>query len=308
MAVGVIVNPAAGGSRMRAAWPELLSALQSRFSLLTVEETQAPDDAARLAETFAMRGVAMVVAVGGDGTVSETVHGLMRARAAGGAAPELGIMPFGTGSDLARGLGLAGCHEELVARLAAGTARRIDVGRAVYRSEAGGEEWRHFVNAASVGISGPIARAVNQGKRRGYAPGTLVFLAHTVRELLRYRSQYVRVAVDDQAPFEAPVALVAVANGRFMGGGMMVAPDARPDDGLLDVVVVRAAGKPRLIADLRQVYSGAHRRNPLCTFLRGRRIVVEPVGEPALLEIDGEVPGRIAARFEVLPQTLTVRC
>jgi diacylglycerol kinase (ATP) len=107
------------------------------------------------------------------------------------------------------------------------------------------------------------------------------------------------------------MALVAVANGRFFGGGMMIAPDADPTDGQFDIVIVRAAGKLKLIWDIRLLYGGRHRNHPAITILRGRKVVVEPLGDAeanaALVDVDGEAPGRIPAMFEILPGALKLR-
>lgn len=138
----------------------------------------------------------------------------------------------------------------------------------------------------------------------------LLFLWSTVREFLRYDFQTVRVAIDDREPIEARVALVAVCNGRFFGGGMMVAPDAELDDGLFDIVIVRAAGKLGLIWDLRLVYGGRHRSHHAISILRGRKVSIEVVGGPeneALVEVDGEPVGRIPARFELLRGALQLK-
>ena len=139
-----------------------------------------------------------------------------------------------------------------------------------------------------------------------------MFLWHTVREMLRYRFQDVRISVDGGNPIEARIALVACANSRFFGGGMMIAPDAKTDDGLLEVVVVRGRSKLSLMKDLRLLYSGAHKALPSCTFLSGKSVTVEPLGDRlangALLDIDGESPGRIPATFTVIPGAITVRC
>ena len=110
-------------------------------------------------------------------------------------------------------------------------------------------------------------------------PGRLVFLFHTVREMLRYKFQNVRVTVDGGEPIEARIALVAIANAPYFGGGMKIAPDAAPDDALFEVVIVRGASKFSLLMDLRLVYSGAHKSLASCTILRGRKIVVEPLGD-----------------------------
>lgn len=119
-----------------------------------------------------------------------------------------------------------------------------------------------------------------------------------------------RIAIDGAEPFEAQVALVAVCNGRFFGGGMMIAPDAELDDQLFDIVVVRAGSKLRLIPDFRLLYGGRHRNHPAISILRGKQVTVEPVGgadDPLLIEADGEPIGRAPARFEMLPVALRLK-
>jgi diacylglycerol kinase (ATP) len=296
---------------MKRLWPEVYGALSSHFDSITVEETSGPGEAADRARRLVADGAHLVIAAGGDGTVSETVDGLLQARDEQGRTAEFGIMPVGTGSDLAHGLAIEGDVRALARRIAESKGRTIDAGRVDFVDDHGALATRHFVNIASLGVSGPTDRAVNAAKSGGRMSGKAVFLWHTVRELIRYRFQTVRVTVDDQPPVEATIALVACANGRFFGGGMMIAPDALIDDGQLEVILVRGASKLKLVADLRLVYSGAHKALESCTFLRGRRIVVEPVGDQiqngALLDIDGESPGRIPATFEVLPGALRVR-
>jgi diacylglycerol kinase (ATP) len=311
MAVGVVVNPVAGGGRMGRRWPKIEPVLAARLGPLTVVKTDEPGETCDLARQLAMDGAELVIAAGGDGTVSDAVSGLMQARAYSGKMAELAIVPVGTGSDFARGLGLVAEVELLASRIANGEKRTIDAGRVSYITDEGALHSRCFINIASLGVSGPIGRAVNAARRGGRVPGTPLFLFHTIRELVRYRFQEVRVTVDDGEPIEARVALVAIANGPYFGGGMKIAPDARPDDQQLEVVIVKGRSKLSLIRDIRLVYSGAHRTLDSCVFGSGRRIVVDPLGDAladaALLDVDGESPGRIPATFEVIPGAITLR-
>ena len=128
MAVGVVVNPVAGGGRMRRRWPGIESVLTRQLGPLDVKQTSGPGEACDLARQLAMDGAELVIAAGGDGTVSEAVDGLMQARAVSGQLADLAIVPVGTGSDLARGLGLVADIDRLAARIAAGEKRTIDVG------------------------------------------------------------------------------------------------------------------------------------------------------------------------------------
>jgi diacylglycerol kinase (ATP) len=311
MKVGVILNPVAGAGKASRDWPHFEAELTRQIGGFELRRTAQPEDASKLAQEMASQGYDIVIAAGGDGTISETADGLLRAAASGAKMPRLGILPCGTGSDLARTLGIGGTPAHLVERIANGAARTLDAGRVTFVDDGGRAAMRHFINISSLGLSGPTSRAVNRAKRSGKASGQLIFMWHTIRELLRYRFQTVRVSVDSAPPIEARIALVAAANGKFFGGGMMIAPDAEPDDGLLDLVIFRGAAKLSLIRDMRLLYTGAHRTHPAVTILRGRKISVDPAGGPenaASLDVDGESPGRIPATFEIMPKAIEVIC
>lgn len=309
MKVGLILNPVAGGGRLKRDWPRVAAALKRHFGAFHLRETQAEGDAERLALDLAVAGCDLVIAAGGDGTASEVADGLLQAAAEQGRTTELALLPCGTGIDFARGLGLPRDLDALLDRIAKAKGRAVDAGRISYVDDHGALASRHFINIASLGLSGATDRAVNADKRKGRVSAKALFYWRTVVEFARYRFQSVRITVDDQPPVEARVALVAVANGKFFGGGMMVAPDAVLDDGRFDIVILRAASKTKLIWDLRLVYGGRHRDHPAVTILRGSKVVVEPIGEgdAALVDIDGESPGRIPASFEILPGALTLR-
>lgn len=309
--VGVILNPVAGGGRLKRNWPQAADLFGRYFDDFQLRETQAAGDAERLAIDLAISGVDLVIAAGGDGTASEVADGLLQAFDETGRQAELAILPCGTGADFARGLDLPASLEPAMEKIVQAQARAIDAGRISYVDDHGVLASRYFINIASLGLSGPIDRAVNADRRKGKGSAKALFFWRTVCEFVRYRFQNLRVTMDDGAPFEARVALVAVANGRYFGGGMMIAPDAVLDDGLFDIVILRAASKLRLILNLGLVYGGRHRNHPAITILRGRKVVVEPLDAPegndALIDIDGESPGRIPATFEIVPAALKLR-
>lgn len=310
--VGVILNPIAGGGWLRRQLPDIEAVLTRHFGSFVLRETELSGDAVRLAREFAVEEFDLVIAAGGDGTGSEVADGLLSYQEeTGKAAPALGIVPSGTGIDFARGLGLTTDYEATLARIAAAPVRDIDVGRVSFVDDEGRLHSRHFLNISSAGLSGATTRAINRDKKKGRMSAKALFFWHTVVQFLRYKIQTVRVKVDGTEPFEARVALVAVCNGRFFGGGMMIAPDAALDDGEFDIVVVRASGKAGLIRDLRLVYGGRHRNHHAITIQRGKSVNMEPVvGGPenaALVEVDGEPIGRIPARFELLPKALRLK-
>ncbi|MER8867885.1 diacylglycerol kinase family lipid kinase [Mesorhizobium sp. M0751] len=311
MKVAVVLNPIAGGGRLKRHWPEVAASLKRHFGDFELRETQAEGDAERLALDLAAIGFELVIAAGGDGTASEVADGLLKAFRESGRTAELGLLPCGTGIDFARGLGLSNDVDLTLKRIAEAKPRKVDAGCISYVDDHGALASRHFINIASLGLSGATDRAVNADKRKGKVSARALFYWRTVWEFLRYRFQEVAITIDDGAPVEARMALVAVANGKFFGGGMMIAPDAELNDGEFDIVILRAAGKLKLIWDIRLLYGGRHRNHPAITILRGKKVVVEPLGDvqknAALIDIDGESPGRIPATFEILPGALTLR-
>jgi diacylglycerol kinase (ATP) len=233
--VGVIVNPAAGGGRLRRVWPEAEAALRRRFGPLDVAFTEEQGEGRTLAARFAADGVDLLIAAGGDGTVSEVVDGLLGAGGRAAERVDLGIVPVGTGADLSRALGVDGDFDAVATGIDEHPARPIDVGLMEYRLRDGSVGRRHFVNIASLGISADIAMAVNASRKR-MLPGRLLFAWHAVKEIIRYQAPELVVRIGGEEVFRGKAPLVAVANNHSFAGGMMIAPDAQPDDGLFDVV------------------------------------------------------------------------
>ena len=312
MKIGIVLNPVAGAGKAAQLWPQFEAEIRRQLGDFTLMKTGRPEDAAYFSEQLAKQGYDLIIASGGDGTIGETVDGMLKSGVPANALPRFSILPCGTGSDFARSLGMAGTPQQMTARIAAGKERQVDAGRVTFVDDEGKAAIRHFINIASLGLSGPTSRAVNRAKRSGKASGQMLFIWHTIRELISYRFQDVRITVDGAPPIEARIAVVAAANGRYFGGGMMIAPGAELDDGLLDLVIFRGAAKLTLIKDMRLLYTGSHVNHPSVTILRGRRITVEPLGDPALntaqLDIDGESPGAIPATFETLPKAIRVIC
>jgi diacylglycerol kinase (ATP) len=310
--VGVILNPIAGGGGLVRRRGELEAALARHFAEWQIRLTEETGDGEHLAMAFAADGCDLIIAAGGDGTGSEAADGLLQARMEHGKTPALAFIPCGTGTDFARGLGLTRNIEKTIRRIAETQPRNVDGGRISYVAHDGRLASRHFINIASAGLSGAAARAVNRDKRKGKVSAKALFFWHTVVEFLRFRFRDVRVTIDDGPPIEARAALVAVCNGRFFGGGMMVAPDADLADRQFDVVIVRASGKLGLIWALRLIYAGRHRHHHSVTILRGQRVTVEPLAvaddTELLVEIDGEALGRCPATFEIVPQALILKC
>jgi YegS/Rv2252/BmrU family lipid kinase len=307
-----IINPRSAGGRTGRAARTIARALERTFAPLSVTLTAGPGDAERLARQALREGVERVVAVGGDGTVGEVVNGFFEHGAASNPDAELAVVELGTGGDFRRTFDLPGRLHPALDRIANGTVRAIDVGRVRHATPTGGTAERYFANIASLGLTaGVAARANGALALRRYAGG-LVFVWAALSELLRHRHRRLRLILDDTRTEELDVVLAAACNGRYFGGGMHVAPEAHPDDGLLDIVVVVATSTPHLLGAFLHVFRGSHVGLACVRQFRARSLTVEPVGTQESevgVELDGETPGALLpSRFEVVPQAIRLRC
>lgn len=243
-----------------------------------------------------------MVAAGGDGTVNEICNGFFDGceRIAGGT--RLGFLPMGTGGDLRRTLGLSRDVDEAARVLAAGRARLIDAGRVTCVGAGRETVVRHFVNIADAGIGGDVADMVNGGFR--VINGELTFSIAAAITLMRWRNRRLQLVIDGEER-EVVAQQVVVANCRYYGGGMEIAPAAVPDDGLLDLLVVGDVGRLESMRLMGKVRRGAHVPHPKLEHRLVRRLEVSsplPVG----VDADGERPGSLPAVFEVVPGALEI--
>lgn len=302
----LVVNPRSAGGWTGRHFERILRVVREAVGEVEWAFTRGVGGGAVLAGEAYRAGRRDVVAVGGDGTASEVVDGLA---AAGGAADRelaLGVLPNGTGGDLRRSLGLPDDLDAAARVLAGSDPVTVDVGRAEFAGPRGEPVVRHFVNVATCGVSAVVAAHVNRGPRLG--SGRLTFFLASARSMLAWSDRRVRWRVDGGPWTEEPITAFSVCNGRFFGGGMKVAPGARIDDGLFDVVIWKGYGMVDLALQRRKLYDGRHVALPGTRVLRAREVEVVPVGgAPMMLDLDGEQPGFLPARFTVLHEALRVR-
>lgn len=321
-ALFLVVNPAARLGAAGRRWPKVAGALKAAGLPFRAAFTEKPGDATRLTVEARRSGARTIVAVGGDGTANEVANGFFdgdtvrSARDVGSSEnasalasdARFGFIPTGTGTDLARSLGLP--RRDLAATISAfgpqGRLVWMDVGRVSYVDHHGQSVQRVFLNGADLGVGGETAAMARStaswAKNLG---GFGAYLVAATLAILRHRSRPLSYALDGGALVSTRADIVFVANGRYIGGGMLIAPGASLDDGLLDVLILRAV--PRLELLLRVLpaaYRGAHLKHPSVQHVRARRVRID--GSGLLLQMDGEQLGSAPAAFEVLPGALPI--
>lgn len=303
--VAVIVNPVSANGKTARRWPEIESRLREIWPDLEHHFTAGPGEATALARRALEGGAGLVIAVGGDGTANEVVNGFFHEDGRP-VSPEAAIsfIATGTGSDLVRTLGIPRDPREAIAHLARSGRRQVDLGRVSFIEHRGLKASRYFVNIAGLGLDGDTVARVNRTTK--IFGGFVSFLWGTVVSLILYRNQVMAVEVDGKEVCDGPVTMLAAGNGQYFGGGMQVAPKAVMEDGLLDIIILHGLGKLDLLANLPRVYRGTHLTHPRIESLRGRRVTVTSPGT-ALLDLDGEQPGRAPVEIEILPSALTVQ-
>jgi diacylglycerol kinase (ATP) len=311
----VIVNPSSAGGRTGKSWRKLSALVREAYGDFEDCFTQAPGDGTRLARQAIREGARTIVAVGGDGSVNDIVNGFFEeadpgqdAKAVRAIDPDaaLGIIPLGTGGDFIRSLGIPRDPAEAARALLAATPRRIDVGRVSYIDHDGKPGARYYVNVASFGIAGLVDKYVNASRKR--LSGTLAFGLATLRAGIAYKNSPVRVRVDGGEWKIGPIYNVSIANARFFGGGMKVAPDALLDDGVLDFVRFGDMGLLDIVRDGMDLYSGKHVELAEVSTAKVTSVEAEAAdGREVLLDVDGEQPGRLPARFDVIPGAIHLR-
>mgnify|MGYP001182407284 CR=1 FL=1 len=305
--VRLVVNPRAGAGAAGRILPDVVRALQQRGVTYEIARTSAPGDATRIARSSFEDGIDIIAVTGGDGTLNEVAQAYLDDAGQPRPGPEIALLPAGTGGDLRRTLRLPRDPRQMVDRMCDGTSESIDLGIAELVGWNGEPLTRAFVNVTSFGVGGATDRLVNQSPK--WLGGKAAFFLGTARALLSYRNAPVRVLVDGSPFLDGPVFNVAVANGRFFGGGMLIAPDAEPSDGVLEVVALGDLSRPEVIGLAGRIYRGTHTSHPKVTVTRGKAIEAEPAraGGEVWLDMDGETPGKLPVRIRVAPRALRIR-
>lgn len=286
MKIGYIVNPAAGRKRVREWTAAIRSFTESMNFAYEIFITGCPKDGVEKGKVAIRNNCDIVVAVGGDGTVSEVVSAIKDSNVA------LGVLPVGTGNDFARSLGIPLDVEKALSCLFSGQRKTIDLGMV---NDA------YFINVASVGFDAQVVMEAQNIK--GSIGGPPAYILAIFKALMNYRPFNIEIELDEGIERREAV-LVAVANGAFYGGGMNIAPLADMNDGLLDVCLVNSLPRSKILRLFPLLFSGKHLLRPEVEYFKVKRMVVRC--REGYINSDGEILGKCPASFQIMPNAVKV--
>lgn len=290
-----IVNPHSANGRTARRWPAIKQAFEAALGPLDFTLTKGNMHATYLTGQALYDGYERIIAVGGDGTLNEVVNGFYDSEKKISERAVLGYYPSGTGQDFSLTLGID--RQDLnahVARLLNGRPKMIDLGEATFRQADGKTVTRRFINESSLGFAANVARHVNESTK--VLGGKATFILGLLRNLLFLQNHRLKIEVEGKEYFHGRALIVTLANGRYLGGSMMIAPRAEIDDGFLEIVLVGEMGRLEILCNFPGIYRGRHLANPKVRCLRGKRIRIASA-EQVWLEMDGELVGLLGAEF-----------
>jgi YegS/Rv2252/BmrU family lipid kinase len=293
----VIVNPASGRPDGGAGWRGIERALHATGLSFDSLHTRHPGHGETLARQAIQDGRRHLLAVGGDGSVNEVVQGVMTAGLSDTCGVTLAVAPTGTGNDWARSLGIGRDPLEITRALATGRTLLHDVGAIDFPASGAPRRW--FINVAGAGYDAWVTERVPRP-----VPSAFTYLRIALAGLVRYRSPHFRITADGQQ-IEGRLLLAFVANGRYCGNRMNVAPTARMDDGLFDLLAVDDLSLLQVLPKLAKLYGGRILGDPAVRHLRSAEVRIE-TDPPVSVQADGQVQGPTPAQFSLRRRALTV--
>jgi diacylglycerol kinase (ATP) len=304
--VVAILNPKAGGGRVRRRWPAFEAAIREWMPQLQTLWTERPWHAAELTREALLAGADLVLAIGGDGTVHEVVNGFLDNDMPVRTGARLGYIPMGTGGDFQRTIQVPQEPIAVAAYLAEGSTVAMDVGKVRFLGESHeGVEQRYFANLLSFGMGGDVS-VVAKNNALTDINGQAAFLWATLKVSFSYPGKTVLLEFDAEPPLPPiDITNVAVGNGQYHGGGMLPCPGASLVDGLLDVTVIERLSWFELIRGFRTLYSGAIHNHQRVQHRKVARLIARSVDQTRV-EVDGEAAGSLPIEIEVLPRIIPV--
>lgn len=311
----IVINPNSAGDRTGSKWPSIEQELRKVIPQFTVHFTNHKGHATQITRHAINHGAKNIIGIGGDGTISEVAAGFFTddhkpIRKPGEVS--LGILASGTGSDFIRTFSIPSNIKRAISDFSNYTTKIIDAGKASYKNFENKTEQRVFINIGEVGIGGEVIKILDeQGK---WAWGWLSYQLATLRGLLNHKSKALELSFKSyssdrsyqkEEQMKGIFSGVIVANGKYYGSGMKVAPNAQVSDGLFDVVIIGNISRTEMVLKSSMIRSGTHIKDPKVQVISTDSISIKG-DESTLLEIDGELCGTCPVQFTLLPRSLSL--
>jgi diacylglycerol kinase (ATP) len=302
--VHVIVNPFSARGQTEKKWETIKIAIKAHFREFKYVFTEKPRQATEIVRELIKDGFDLIIGVGGDGTLNEISSGFFSDYSGKAINQDaaLGIIPSGTGSDFIRFMKVPREFEKSAALIKNSKSKKIDIGKITYANATTKEQY--FINVADFGLGAEVIKKISnvQESRRG----ALTYYRGLLSTLMNYRSKTVSLIIDGQQQLQGEYLIGAVANGRIFGGGMIIAPQAEPDDGYFDLVLIKDMKKLEIIRNSRHLYAGTIAKNPKVIIQKARSIKVQSQ-EEVFTEYDGEMGEKLPAEFSIIEKALNFR-
>jgi YegS/Rv2252/BmrU family lipid kinase len=299
----VIVNPNAGKRKGQHDWLTIARLLgEAGIEFINIF-TEHRDHAMLLARKYIEKGFRNIIVVGGDGTLNEVVNGIFTQKHISPSEVTLAMIPVGTGNDWCRMYKIPNDYKEAISIIAKGNIFLQDAGMVKYYSSLGQEKTRYFLNMAGMGFDALVAKKTNRQKDKGKG-GPLSYFVNIFSSLFYYKATKTTVVLDNESVTQ-DVFSMSVGICQYNGGGMKQAPEAKSDDGLFDLTIIRSIGKFKVIRNVVKLFDGSFTRLPEVSTFRSSHIIIKSIF-PMYLEVDGESLGHTPFEFTIIPQTLRI--
>lgn len=298
--IAVVVNPISGGGQGHKLWKTMAPGLEALFEQVTARMSNQMDDLPSITQALLEDKPDYLLIIGGDGTLHQALNGTISNDVLREPKTRLAYFNTGCGGDFARQFSKQRVTEFLN-RLMHDQSITSNVGKIALADG----RVNYFINVASCGFSAAVARDSLQSRWLKKLGGTMNYLLHALLRLIRYQPHQVKLQIDDNSPLTVPLLMMAACNGRFFGGGMKIAPLAKVDDNLLDVVLLKDFTTWEAFRKFPKIYTGSHLLESKVHFVQARCVQITPVDDrPVFVEADGELVGEIPARIELLAERI----
>jgi YegS/Rv2252/BmrU family lipid kinase len=304
--VHIIVNPFSARGKTGKRWEFIKEIIRNYYHEFKYIFTEKPKQATQIARELLKEGFDLIIGVGGDGTLNEITNGFFQSNSNKAINDEaaLGIIPSGTGSDFIRFMKIPRDLHKSVELIKSSSVKKIDIGQIHFIQDNQKTNSQYFINVADFGLGAAVIKkmsAIPSIKR-----GPFSYYKGLLSTLKNYKSKWVKIIIDDRETIEGRFTIGAVANGRIFGGGMIIAPDAEPDDGFLDLVLVEDMKKLEIVKNTPLLYKGTIRKNPKVIIKKVRKIKIFSTDD-VQIEYDGELGKTLPAEFEIVEKRINLR-